>query len=49
MKRCVLRFQRKRGAVTTLRGAAILVPDVVHGGGRCDGGPAFGRKGRSYD
>ena len=41
--------QSMRGAVTTLRSAAYFGPDVVHGGGRCNGGPAVGRKGRSYE
>jgi hypothetical protein len=41
--------RRKRSVVTTLRHAAHFGPDVVHGGGRCDGGPAVGRKGRSYE
>jgi len=40
---------RKRSAVATLRGAEHVAPDVVHDGGRCDGGPAVGRKERSYE
>jgi len=40
---------RKRSVVATLRRAAHFGPDVVHGGGRCDGGPAVGHKGRSYE